>query len=1674
MIFSTSKLHPWFSAGILLPACLTATPVINEFMAANDTIVVPDAEAGTFDDWIELRNPEGTAQDLSGWFLTDDPGDLQAWSFPEGTIIPANGFLVVIANGDGVPNSNGALCTNFRLSGGGEYVALVQPDLGIASEFGPGGADYPLQSPDVSYGIHPTNGQTVFFETPTPGAANDPAGVARVSALTVTPQRGLYQTAQTISLATSTPGATIYYTTDGTPPLNGTGNPTATATAYSSPFTINQTTVVRSAATAAGQSPSLEQAHTYLLLDIDNANPDGTDTAGLNTPFLEQTRPSGYGNLASGDYNMDTRVTRSTALSAGHGGLTIAQAMLEGIREAPTISISMPPADFVTLYANPTSQGLERACSAEFIPGANDSRTAFQELCGLRVQGGASRNPSNSPKHSLSFRFREEYGSGRLREVLFPEVDVANFNSIALRAGYNNSWIHWSAGQRPRGSMIRDQWMRESLFDMGNEDAGSGFLAHLFVNGLYWGLHNICERQDDAHYANYNGGDSDLIDARNGATFVGGNSAAWNAMRSTVSARNWEDIQQVIDVDSYIDFQLIQRFGGNKDLKVDGNWRAAGGGPFSDPTDMRPWKLYSWDGERVLESPSETQVPLDPMNIRGSLESMPEYRQRFADRAYMHLTGDGALTPEKCRARWEKHASAIDKAIIAESARWGDHRQSTPFDRDDWLTEQNRLYNTYFTVRTNNVINNLRNAGLFPALDPPAFSVNGQPSSGGFVGGGNSLSIDGEDGTIYYTTDGSDPRLPDGSINPNALSLTSGGVPESIFAFESTGWRYLTNGVAQSDSNVVVGNPSYNSGDWKHPDFNDASWNSGQALLAGSNANSISGRTANTVFSLSSPNGLISTAYFRKEFEVTDASAASTIDLTLVRDDGVIVYLNGKEIYRNNMPGGTVTYADLASGNANETEILEHSQPLGPGDLIEGTNVLAIELHNSNVANNDMGIDVAVSVSRENLVLPESARLTARAREGSNWSPLVSGVFLVEEPANASNLAISEINYHPRDVTLAEFVDAAPVTVENAEVFEYLELENTGSSPINLFQLSFADGVDFTADLKILNPGEHALIVRDQEAFTTRYGSSQNDKIIGSFTGGLNNDGETLTILDWQGAVISSFTYNDAGSWPSRPDGEGSSLEFADSTGDPNDPNSWQPSVLFDGSPGITGPLSDQRIVINEVSSNSAADYIELHNTTASPIELGGWLLTDTKSVYRSFTIPETTLAANDYLVISASQFNAPTTTPITNYSGSPGGPSIIVTSPGHGLTSGDIITISGYGGVGEYNDSFDVLVFTPDSFAIRFSFVDNHPVKGGWERGRSFGLSANNGDDLWLLEADENGKPIAFVDHVDFAAAAPDTTLGRWPDGMGSGTLITMTTDTGGTPNSGPLLGPVYLTEVHYTPTGNDSHEFVEITNTGSTPVSLDQWRLRGGLDFDFTTDHTIAPGQSIVVVSFDPIAQAALAADFRSTFGITASVLLIGPATDGPLNDDGGTVRLQKAGPGPDFAQITVDEVRYLAEAPWPVADNGNSLNRTASLAFGNFDQSWGAAAPTPGSFIESEDYAAWAAANGVGSGELDDDGDSLVNFLEFALGTDPNQPTALPPANFDGDTGTISFPSHLNRSGFNLILETSSNLSQWAEQSTVPGAIEGPIQNNTWSFSRPENPLLFWRIRAVPTGN
>ncbi len=125
----------------------SSTLDITEFMAINDSTIA-DGD-GEFSDWIEINNYGSIAIDLEGWSLTDDPAELQKWSFPPRIIAPGS-YLVVFASGDSHTDPAGNPHTNFKLEGGGEFLALVAPDgTTVARQFSPA---YPAQTGDISYG----------------------------------------------------------------------------------------------------------------------------------------------------------------------------------------------------------------------------------------------------------------------------------------------------------------------------------------------------------------------------------------------------------------------------------------------------------------------------------------------------------------------------------------------------------------------------------------------------------------------------------------------------------------------------------------------------------------------------------------------------------------------------------------------------------------------------------------------------------------------------------------------------------------------------------------------------------------------------------------------------------------------------------------------------------------------------------------------------------------------------------------------------------------------------------------------------------------------------------------------------------------------------------------------------------------------------------------------------------------------------------------------------------------------------------------------------------------------------------------------------------------------------------------------------------------------------------
>jgi len=200
--------------------------------------------------------------------------------------------------------------------------------------------------------------------------------------------------------------------------------------------------------------------------------------------------------------------------------------------------------------------------------------------------------------------------------------------------------------------------------------------------------------------------------------------------------------------------------------------------------------------------------------------------------------------------------------------------------------------------------------------------------------------------------------------------------------------------------------------------------------------------------------------------------------------------------------------------------------------------------------------------------LNSSLMITARAFDGTNWSGKESQIVVVGDAGQAHSLVISEINYHPVDPTPAEIQEG----YTDADDFEFIELLNTGLTPIDLSGVSFTRGVDFTFDVgTVLAGGERIVIARNEAALRFRYPELGSEQIVGPFANGtgLSNSSDRLTLRNFQGEKIQTVRYRDEAPWPTAADGEGVSLVLLLPFTSPDHElaSNWQASSDANGNP---------------------------------------------------------------------------------------------------------------------------------------------------------------------------------------------------------------------------------------------------------------------------------------------------------------------------------------------------------------------------------------------------------------------------------------------------------------------------------------------------------------------------
>ncbi len=217
---------------------------------------------------------------------------------------------------------------------------------------------------------------------------------------------------------------------------------------------------------------------------------------------------------------------------------------------------------------------------------------------------------------------------------------------------------------------------------------------------------------------------------------------------------------------------------------------------------------------------------------------------------------------------------------------------------------------------------------------------------------------------------------------------------------------------------------------------------------------------------------------------------------------------------------------------------------------------------------------------------------------------MTTATFFTTQTASPTNTAIAEINYNPDEPTAAEMAAPGWNAAWDAQEFEFIELRNFGTQPVDLSGVKFVTGIGFqfpSPGGPILSPGQSIVLVKNQTAFEIRYGAGIN--IGGTFTGSLNNGGEQLTLRTAADVLIRDITYDNSGAWPGRADGKGSTLEIITPTADGNLDASWRNSIEYNGTPGAIGIGAINSIVVNEVLTHTdppLVDAVEFHNPTGA------------------------------------------------------------------------------------------------------------------------------------------------------------------------------------------------------------------------------------------------------------------------------------------------------------------------------------------------------------------------------------------------------------------------------------------------------------------------------------------
>lgn len=546
---------------------------INEFMSSNCTTIAD--EDGDFEDWIEIYNYGTETVNLAGFGLSDDLDEPLKWVFPEIMLQP-EGFLIIWASGKDRSTTLQPLHTNFNINAEGEELLLSDSSGQIICEIAP------VQLPtDISFGQKPdAGGEWFYFDDPTPGQSNTTQGYAEILEPPVFSNKGgFYPDDFELTLTHPDPEVTIYYTLDGSIP--DTGNLDGTIYYYKNQYPENP------------GDPFGDFLAGSFITHIYSQPLTITDLSTLSDSITHRSSTwhfePGYfpENPVFKGMPVSVRVFKQGALASHIRTETYFITPLGSNRYTlPVFSLTLPETSLFDYEKGIYVAGMEfddwRIDNPDAMPGeatpanyhlrgdqweypanielfeTDQSGSVLNQGAGVRIHGGNGRAYS---RKTFRFYARSEYDCNYFEYPLFNDDQYSGYKRFLLR----------NSGDDGYETNFRDAFT-QALAENLRLDVQDYRPSILFINGEYWGIHNLRERYDQYYLNRVYGVEVDEMDLLTGPGFVEeGDATHYNETIAFIenngveSTENYQYIKTRIDVENFIDYQLINIFSRNMD-----------------------------------------------------------------------------------------------------------------------------------------------------------------------------------------------------------------------------------------------------------------------------------------------------------------------------------------------------------------------------------------------------------------------------------------------------------------------------------------------------------------------------------------------------------------------------------------------------------------------------------------------------------------------------------------------------------------------------------------------------------------------------------------------------------------------------------------------------------------------------------------------------------------------------------------------------------------------------------------------------------------------------------------------------------------------------------------------------------------------------------------------------